>query len=359
MSQSEERSGQPVSAALSEVHARARTEAAQVLQLGTDRYIIFSDQHRGVRNGADDFRGCERAYNAALAYYDRMQYTLIVLGDADELWEERPASVLHQYQHTLELEAGFHQKGRYLRFWGNHDDLWQDEDAVARHLHPHFPGLQVREGLRLAVQDGADVLGELFLVHGHQGTRGSDRWSEWARLPVRYVWRNWQRLTGKSLNTPAQDWRLREAHDRAMYTWAAAQQTQQQKLILITGHTHRPVFCSKAHADQVMDDLRKLEAKLADAPEDDALRREVSACAAELEWIRAQGLERTGQEGDAAMKKPCYFNTGCCSFADGDITGLEIADGEIRLVRWPDDQERPRPQILAQAQLQDVFGELG
>jgi hypothetical protein len=35
------------------------------------------------------------------------------------------------------------------------------------------------------------------------------------------------------------------------------------------------------------------------------------------------------------VSPPCYFNTGCCSFPDGDITGLEIADGEIRLVRWP------------------------
>ena len=32
---------------------------------------------------------------------------------------------------------------------------------------------------------------------------------------------------------------------------------------------------------------------------------------------------------------PCYFNTGCCSFPDGDVTGLEIADRQIRLVRWP------------------------
>ena len=35
------------------------------------------------------------------------------------------------------------------------------------------------------------------------------------------------------------------------------------------------------------------------------------------------------------VSPPCYFNTGCCSFPDGDITGLEIADGMIRLVRWP------------------------
>ena len=32
--------------------------------------------------------------------------------------------------------------------------------------------------------------------------------------------------------------------------------------------------------------------------------------------------------------KPSYFNTGCCSFSDRSITGIEIAGGEIRLVRW-------------------------
>ena len=32
--------------------------------------------------------------------------------------------------------------------------------------------------------------------------------------------------------------------------------------------------------------------------------------------------------------KPCYFNSGCCSYADGDITGLELASGKISLVKW-------------------------
>jgi len=61
------------------------------LDLARDRYIIFSDHHRGTRNRADDFRRSERAYNAALARYLRTGYTLIILGDAEELWEERAA----------------------------------------------------------------------------------------------------------------------------------------------------------------------------------------------------------------------------------------------------------------------------
>ena len=36
-----------------------------------DRFIIFSDQHKGARNGADDFMACEGTYAAALDYYNR------------------------------------------------------------------------------------------------------------------------------------------------------------------------------------------------------------------------------------------------------------------------------------------------
>ncbi len=55
------------------------------------------------------------------------------------------------------------------------------------------------------------------------------------------------------------------------------------------------------------------------------------------------------------LQKPSYFNTGCCAFLDGDVTGLEISDGEIRLVRWPDDDDTPEPKVLAYTELKDVF----
>ena len=55
------------------------------------------------------------------------------------------------------------------------------------------------------------------------------------------------------------------------------------------------------------------------------------------------------------IEPPCYFNTGCCSFPDGDVTGLEIAEGKIRLVRWPDDDERPLPKLLVEDDLRRVL----
>jgi len=34
-----------------------------------DRYVIFSDHHKGARNPADDFQPCERTYLAAIDHY--------------------------------------------------------------------------------------------------------------------------------------------------------------------------------------------------------------------------------------------------------------------------------------------------
>jgi hypothetical protein len=56
--------------------------------------IIFSDQHKGIRNGADDFRTAEANYLAALDYYDRHQFYYVNLGDCEELWENRVSGVI-------------------------------------------------------------------------------------------------------------------------------------------------------------------------------------------------------------------------------------------------------------------------
>lgn len=113
MSKNAARTRRVIYAALDAVFRRAleqeQAEGPAVLDIHTAKFVIFSDHHKGKRDGADDFRLCERAYNAALAYYDRLQYTLIVMGDVEELWEEWPKTVLKAYQHTL--EGRFHRDG--------------------------------------------------------------------------------------------------------------------------------------------------------------------------------------------------------------------------------------------------------
>lgn len=324
-----------------------------ILDLHNARFIIFSDHHKGNRNGADDFRVCERAYNAALAYYFRLGYTLIVLGDVEELWEEQPKTVLKAYAYTLALEGKFHQAGRYLRFWGNHDDDWSHPDLVNQLLVPAIGGgpLNVRETLILHVRDQEAELGILFLTHGHQGTLESDRIASISRFFVRFVWRPIQRIFKFSLNTPAKAYQLRHAHDSAMYAWSEAQ----EKMVLIAGHTHRPVFKSESHETVIRKARSAVEKELAKKPGNKKLHRQVAELSAELEWIRAQNQQSPADLPLIEFKKPSYFNTGCCAFSDGDITGLEISDGEVRLVRWPDDEDAPKPKVLVKAKLKDVF----
>lgn len=343
-----ERYGRTVHRALDEAYERAEKSEVQA-DLATAKYVVFSDQHKGARDGADDFRRCEQAYNAALGYYLEAGHTLVVLGDAEELWESTPPAVLQAYRHTLELEAEFHRCGRYLRVFGNHDDLWATELAVHTLLHPIFPDLRVHEGVRVRVTDQGRTAGTLFLVHGHQGEPWSDRWSRLARLPVRYLWPSVQRLTGFSYNTPARDFQLRKRRDVAMYGWAE----KKGGVVLIGGHTHAPIFRSQPRALEIDERLQEARAALAASPGDPGAAERVSLLRAEMEWVFAQ--ENQVFEHRTPMSKPCYFNSGCCCFVDGHITGLEIEHGRIRLVRWPDREGKPAPYALESASLKEVF----
>jgi UDP-2,3-diacylglucosamine pyrophosphatase LpxH len=308
--------------------------------------IIFSDHHRGAKDGADDFWRCERAYNAALGYYFEAGYTLILLGDVDELWENKPEPVLKRYEQTIQLEREFRDADRLLRFWGNHDDLWRNEGQVKKHLSELLPDVPIREALRVHLaNDGAD-LGLLFLVHGHQGTLDSERFKVVSRVAVRFGWRPIQRHFKMASTTPARDFKLRATHDAAMFDWA---KNRDETLVLIAGHTHRPVFSTRTVATErtaddvglLLKDLRAAQGK----PDEIAILR------AEFEFRRTPPFDEAPKE----MPLPCYFNTGCCSFGDGDVTGIEVDRKEFRLIRWLDDKYEPKVQPLAHRPLKDVF----
>ena len=323
--------------------------------VAAQQMIIFSDMHKGARDKADDFQIAEQTYNAALGYYYHMGHTLVGLGDVEELWEERISPVLKDYEYTLKLEAKFHQEGRYLRFWGNHDDDWSHAELVQQHLDPIYgKPLTVREGLLIHLTEAGQPLGRLFMVHGHQGTIDSDKLAFLSKPIVRFLWKPFQNLTGISLNTPSKNWQLRDQHNRAMYAWAS----QQKNMIFVVGHTHRPVFLSRLHAAKIREELAKNETKLGSNPQDSGLRKQTALHSAELEWVLSQERQMPGPEGTSIPSKPCHFNTGCCCFYDGDITGIEIAHGEIALIRWPDDTGAPAPKILERAALKDVFAAL-
>lgn len=335
-----------VNRALDAAYRRARARGA-IRLTPASRYVIFSDHHKGARNRADDFRQCEAAYLAALDHYYTQGHTLVVLGDAEELQEEKIEAVMRSYPAVLRREARFHPE-RLARVHGNHDGAWQVGALVRRWMEPFFPGLAYQESLLFEVNDpggGEPAAGEVFLIHGHQGTFDSDLLGFIAPLVLPF-YRIFQILTGLGSTSPSQDACLRSKHDNRMYRWV----TRHRRLILIAGHTHRPVWSSKTHLDKLAEDLYAL-LRLAPEqrpPDFDAL---VASLQGEIEERQA----KYPPCDDIVKTRPAYFNGGCCRYKDGDITGIEIEGGTLRLVKWGRADGEIRRVVLEQTGLADLF----
>ncbi len=78
-----------------------------------DKFIIFSDQHKGAKNGADDFMLCEPNYIAALDYYYQHNYFFIALGDCEELWENTLSGVKKPINLLRKKKAVFSEQTRH------------------------------------------------------------------------------------------------------------------------------------------------------------------------------------------------------------------------------------------------------
>jgi hypothetical protein len=346
-----------VAAGLDRAFAAAGKRDVQLSQL---RLVIFSDLHRGARDGADDFQRSEPAYSAALGWYLERGYELVLLGDVEELWENDIKEVLPRYAACTALERAFMDGPGLTRFFGNHDIDWHDPNRVKKHLDPMLPGIEVLEALKLRILDGDRQLGLLFLVHGHQGTDLSDRAAGVSRLVLRWVWRIIQDKLGWLSTTPADDYVLRARHDIAMFRWSRRQalaSPADQRAAMIAGHTHHPVFPDHPPPQPGTGGADELEARLREARSRGAGADELAALRAELERLRALG--RRAPYTPPVIDPPTYFNTGCCCFPDRDITGLEFADGSVRLIRWLDDAGEARPKELAPPiALADLFARL-
>ncbi len=342
-----------VNKGLNEAFGRSRAERMQLDDL---KVVILSDLHRGARDGADDFERCEPAYSAALGWYLEHKYQLWLLGDVEELWENDIDEVFPKYDYLLDLERQFMNAGPtpgpgLRRFYGNHDIDWASESLVKK-LQAKLPGIEVLEALRVELFDDTQRRGVLYLAHGHQGTDDSDRYL-WASRPlVRHVWRRVQRAKGLLSTTPAENYDLREKHDTAMFNWARDARPNGDHPVLVAGHTHHPVFMGSKKVrpapdpGPIQDELDRQRAAHAPAEKLAELR-------ADLELARAPG--RRKPYDPPVMAPPCYFNSGCCCYPDHDVTGLEIVDGEIRLVRWLN-AGQARPDVLVTADLRaDVF----
>ena len=304
------------------------------------KFIIFSDQHKGAGDGADEFRHCMPAYRAALRHYRGKAFKLVLLGDVEELWEQGFRTVERTYRNILRLEGSF-PKGHYFRLWGNHDDRWQHESHVNKRLRPYTSDGVVAEGICFEVVNGDVEIGRMFLVHGHQGTLASDRLGRLGPLGLR-VYRWLQRLFHIGGNTPARDACLRDWHEGQMYAWAV----DQKDLILVTGHTHRPVWNSRTHLQKLQMELENLKSELHVPPE----------FVRQKEMEVAERMAKNPPCAESERDLPVYFNAGSCAFDDGDITGIELEDGVIRLIKWAHGSHERI--VLEEDFLRQIYGRL-
>ena len=321
---------------------RKAAESPREVQIDALRAVIFSDHHRGKGDGADDFARCEEAYCAALGWYHEQEYELWLLGDVEELWENRANDVLSRYGRVLELEKRFGPG--LVRFFGNHDLEWSDPERVRKLLAGSLPpDTPVHEAMNVDLYDGPERLGTLFLVHGHQGTpdAGSALSRFVSRFAVRNVWGVAQRMLKVATTPPSKSVSLRYAHDTAMATWA---DERDDAVVLIAGHTHRPVFPDQPPPDlaEALAEAQRAYDAVAGSGGEAAAQARAALELAQTKFDRDEGHKPVVQ------KRPAYFNTGCCSFADGDVTGLVIENGRIGLVRWLDNNGDPRPQRLVE-----------
>jgi predicted phosphodiesterase len=307
-----------------------------------DKFIIFSDQHKGAKNGADDFMLCEPNYLAALDYYYQHQYFFIAMGDCEELWENTLLAVKKHQKESFEKEKQFFRQNRGVKIFGNHDLMWQNDPLAPLYLKSIYDcEVPIYEGALLQTIINNNQI-NIFCTHGHQGDKASD--GNWfSKFFVARIWAPLQSLVKINPNTPAYDAQLKTIHNSIMYDWSASQ----ENLFLITGHTHQPVFESLTHIERLYRQLL-----FADKVKDEAMTESLQ------KEIQTRKFEYTHVSQDYLQLKPTYFNTGCCCFSDGDITGIEIEEDCIRLIKWHSKDGMPERIILEESALEELLAEI-
>ncbi len=231
---------------------------ALVLPLSVDsKYILFSDCHRGDGRADDNFLKNEFLYLAALRYYDKYAFTYLELGDGDELWENRSIEQIRQmHPHSFEMLERYRREQRLYLIYGNHDMVKKYKGGV------FYESILLKDTLHKK---------NIFLTHGHQAQVMNSTYWKVNRFLVRYLWKNLELIGVPDPTSAAKNNMAKGSVEQRLAQWAA-----QQQVILIAGHTHRPM---------------------------------------------------------AGTKQSPYFNTGSCVHPAG-ITGIEIERRCITLIKW-------------------------
>lgn len=293
----------------------------KTLETKNNRYAIISDMHMGNGSSIDRFKENEGAALRALDYYYRNKYSLILLGDIEELWRFSLSEIVNRYNDTVYKMIRKFGKHRVHRIFGNHDIDWTNIDPIRNSGNEDH---LTREAIKLKDVNGRE---SILLVHGHQGTSDADTFS-WLSKPVVRGYRYLEPLVFLKDGVALPSSKISSSFEKNRYKWA-----KNNNVILICGQTHRAVFCSRSKIDILNQEISALKHELIRTSSifrKNKLLREISdkEMAKHKESLKGRKFDSLGDN-----PIPCYFNTGCALYKDG-ITLIEIVDDKIKLVKW-------------------------
>lgn len=247
----------------------------------SSRFILMSDCHRGDGSWADDFFKNQNLYFAALTHYYNKNYTYIELGDGDELWENNKLSdIINVHSGVFRLLSNFFNEGRLYFIVGNHDMVKKNNRLIQNNLYYYYDEREKKKiplFKNIKLHEGLVLRhtvtgGKILLLHGHQVDFLNDKMWRLSRFLVRYLWKPLELFGVNDPTSTAKNHKKRESVGKKLTEWVT-----RENQMLIAGHTHKPAF-----------------------PE---------------------------------VGEPPYFNDGSCVHPHS-ITGIEIAEGYITLVKW-------------------------
>jgi UDP-2,3-diacylglucosamine pyrophosphatase LpxH len=245
------------------------------------KFVLMSDCHRGDGSWADSFSRNQNIYFAALTHYFNRNYTYIEIGDGDELWENRKMTdVLYEHSDVFWIMRKFYEKNRLYLIYGNHDMVKKHPEFVEKNLYRYFSERDNKyydlfKGIKIhegIILNYKKTGNKILLLHGHQVDFLNGSMWKISRFMVRYLWKPLENLSIKDRTRTAKNYKKKNDVAQKLTDWVV-----KENKMIIAGHNHRPTF-----------------------PEYD---------------------------------DPPYFNDGCCVHTRC-ITGIEIAKGNITLVKW-------------------------
>jgi predicted phosphodiesterase len=226
---------------------RAYKEAKRISFDDSSKFILFSDCHRGDGSFADDFANNRNVYQHALKHYCENNFTYIELGDGDELWENLFFKDIFEANKSVYLQLQkFYIANKLYMIYGNHDMVYRNPSIIKKHFSEYFdvkegkklplmPNLKFHEGI---VLENAETKQEVFLTHGHQADFMNYVGWRINRFFVRILWKPLQIWGIKDPTSPAKNYVELLKVEHRIKKWIA----DNKNLITIIGHTHRPHF---------------------------------------------------------------------------------------------------------------------